>query len=277
MGTGRCTCLPMKNYKPKYRWKISEQQKTILIYIHKFRFVSTDILAEIFGKDRSTIYERLSVLEKQRYILKQHDSTYRLRRRPASFCLAPLGIRTLKYNPRVEQISLRQSYRNRSFTEEQIDDCLQAAQICLHFRRHYPKQFDCFTKYQLDRDKFIRPTPILSIHGKTDKIPDYLVDIIPARLQTWIIRKRITQHENFAEESEKYYPHVLFIAGNNNTEKRIVRLTEERYNDFSFYTTTMERLLGGDTKKIWQDPNVFSELEDNEEPKRATLPLRLEE
>ena len=267
--------MSMKNYQPKYRWKITEQQKTILIYIHKFRFVSTDILAEIFGKDRSTIYERLSVLEKQKYILKQHDSSYRLRRRPATYCLAPLGIRTLKDNPGIEQISLRQSYRNKSLTEEQIDDCLQTAQIYLHFSRYYPKQFNCYTKYQLDRDKFIRPTPILSIRGKTDKIPDYLVDIVPARLQTWIIRRRIAQHENFAEDSEQYYPHVLFIAGNNNTEKRIVRLTEERYNDFSFYTTTMERLLYGETKKIWQDPDVFSELEDNEEPNRATLPLRI--
>jgi len=268
----------MKNYQPKYRWKISEQQKTLLTYIHKFRFVSTDIIAEILKKDRSTIYERLSVLEKQGYISKQYDSTYRLRRRSATYCLAPLGIRTLKDDERVDQISLRQNYRNKSFTEEQIDDCLQVANIFLHFRRYYPKQFVCYTKYQLNRDKVIRPTPVLFIWGKTDKIPDYLIDIVPKGLQTWIIRKRIAQHEYFAEDSEKYYPHVLFIAGNNNTEKRIVKLTEERYNDFSYYTTTTERLLNDGAKKVWWNPEEFLGLEDNEEPpKRASLPLKLEE
>jgi hypothetical protein len=267
----------MRNYQPKYRWKVSEQQIIILIYIHKFRFITTDILAEIVGKDRSTIYERLAVLEKQGYIAKQYDSTFRLRRCPATYCLAPLGIRTLKDNPRVEQVSLRQSYRNKSFTEEQIDGCLLVAQIYLHFRRYYDKYFDCYTKYQLSRDKFIRPTPVLFIRGRTDKIPNYVVDIIPAGLQTWIIRKRITQHEDFADDSDEYYPHVLFIAGNNNTEKRIVKLTEECYNDFSFYTTTMERLLHGSRKKLWWNPEEFLGLDDDEEPELIELPNQLEE
>jgi len=265
----------MKNYQPTYRWNLSEQQKTILIYIHKFRFVTTDVVAEIFGKDRSTIYERMSVLEKQGYVLKQYDSSYRLRRRPATYCLAPLGIKILKDGLLVEQVSLRQSYKNKSFTEEQIDDCLRVAQIYLHFRRHYDEYFDCYTKYQLTRDMFIRPTPVLFVRGKTDTIPSYVVDIIPAGLLTWIIRRRITQHEEFAEDSEQNYPHVLFIAGNNNTEKRIVKLTEERYNDFSFYTTTMERMLHGDTRELWWDPEEFLGLDDDdEEPKRIHLPLR---
>lgn len=75
---------------------------------------------------------------------------------------------------------------------------------------------------------------------------------MPAGTLTWQIRKRVRQHEDFADESEYLYPHVLFVAGNDSTERRIARLTSELYVDFEVFTTTQERLLGSDAP-IWQN------------------------
>ncbi len=135
----------MRKYEPKYRWKISEEQLQILSQVFKFRFVTSDILAAIFKKDRSTIYERLTVLEQQGFLLKQYDSSYRLRRRPASYCLAPAGIRELKDKPYIEQVSLRQNYKNKSFTEKQIDDCLLMGRVHVILKHHYPGRFGSYT------------------------------------------------------------------------------------------------------------------------------------
>jgi DNA-binding transcriptional ArsR family regulator len=270
----------MKKYQATYHWKLTEQQIILLIYIHKFRFITSDIVAEILGKDRSTIYERLSVLVDQDYITKQYDSTYRLRRRPASYCLAPKGIRALTGDKRVEQTSLRQQYKNKTQTEEQIDQCLEIANIYLAIHRHYPGRFAIYTKYQLDRKYLISPAPALKLEDDRDDAPDFYLDIIPAMHPSWLLKKRIRQHEQRAEridavtdrleeegiEEGDYYPHVLFVAGNNATERRLVRFTNERYNDFKYFTTTIGRLLGENGNgrvgleatsdpTIWADPD----------------------
>ncbi len=214
----------MRNYQPKYRWKFSQDQLRLLAYVYSFRFVTTDLLAEVLKKDRSTLYERFTVLVEQGYLLKQYDSTYRIDRRPASYCLAPAGIRALKGSDYVMETTLLQNYKNKNFTREQIDDCLQLMRIRIVLKKQYGNHFDIFTQYQLNREAYVRPTPLLSLSGKTDKIPDYLVDLIPAGTPTWQVKKRLGQHEEFADESDYTYPHVLFIAGNDNTEKRIAQL-----------------------------------------------------
>ncbi|MCA9348405.1 replication-relaxation family protein, partial [Candidatus Saccharibacteria bacterium] len=85
----------MRRYEPKTRYKISSSQLDILLLVLKYRFVSSDILAECLSRDRSTIYERLSVLVDQGYVIKLYDKTYRLRQGPVIYYLAPAGIRYL--------------------------------------------------------------------------------------------------------------------------------------------------------------------------------------
>ena len=86
----------MRRYEPKTRYKISESQLGLLLLIMKYRFASSDVLAEVLSKDRSTIYERLSLLVDQDYVMKVYDKTHRLRQRPVIYYLAPAGIRYLK-------------------------------------------------------------------------------------------------------------------------------------------------------------------------------------
>lgn len=240
----------MRSQEPKTRYHISKSQIELMLYLLKYRFINSDLLAEVLKKDRSTIYERLSVLVKQGYIAKQYDKTFRLRGRSATYCLAPAGIRYLKHHG-YERTQLH--YKNKYFTDEQIDTQLLYIKIWLILHKHYPDTFYGYTKYQLNPSDYIKPTPHLKLEGKTDKIPDYLVEVFPAFTMSWRIRKRINIHCETANDSEYTYPHLLLIAGNVSTEKRIIRMTADLYAGFDIFTTTLDRLMS-DEKKIWLRP-----------------------
>lgn len=265
----------MRKYQPKYRWKISRQQIELLLKVYAFRFVTSDLLAEDLGKDRSTVYERLSVLEQQQYIAKQYDSSYRVRMRPASYCLAPAGLRYLKQLDGIDQATLRNYYKNKRQTEEQIDHCLYIYHIYLVLRKSYGTTWKIFTKHEVNREELIRPTPELILRSEVTDCPDYYLELAPKGIMSWILRRRINQHENWADEhDDARYPHVLFVAGNDNTEKRLWKLTDERYNDFNYFITTNERLMNTKSGNVWIQSDTWYE---DEEPELIRLPRRLEE
>lgn len=262
----------MKRYTAKKRYNISKSQEELLLGVMKYRFVSTDILAETLGKDRSTIYERLSVLVDQGYVLKQYDKSFRFRQRPVIYTLAPAGIRHLS-KAGVERTKLH--YKNKSFTDEQIDEQLRLGEIARAIHKPYGNRFTLYTKYELGPDDFyLTPPPFAKLVGKTEDTPDYFIEYFPPLYETWKIRKRINQHLEYADEhDETLYPNLLLICGNPNTEKRVVRMTTDLYTDFEVFTTTKERLLRDD-KKIWLQPY---EVDWDEEPEYRSLPLKFEE
>ena len=239
------------------------------MYLHKYRFLTSDLLAVLLQKDRSTIYERLSVLVDQEFVAKQYDSSFRLRTRPATYCLAPTGIRYLKQQG-IDRTQLH--YKSRNFTEEQIDEQLLYTKFATTLKSSYKQSFGIYTKYQLKHGAYVQPTSHLFFQGKSDLTPDYLVDYFPAFTASWRLKRRINQHDEAAYEAETIYPHLLLVAGNTSTERRLVRFTEELYADFEVFVTTTERLLSGE-KKIWLIP-VETNLED-EELEYHALPLKL--
>jgi hypothetical protein len=237
--------------------------------------VTSGLLAEDLGKDRSTVYERLTVLEQQGYIAKQYDSSYRLRRRPASYCLASAGLHYLKQRASINQATLRNHYKNKRQTEEQIDHCLYIYHIYLVLRKSYGTTWRIFTKNEVNREALVRPTPELILQSEKEDCPDYYLDLAPKGIMSWILRRRVNQHEDWADEhDDARYPHILFVAGNDNTEKRLWKMTEERYGDFNYFLTTNERLINTENGRVWIRSDTWYE---DEEPELIKLPSRLEE
>lgn len=261
----------MRRYEPKTRYKISKSQIELLLVVLKYRFVSSDVLAGCLGKDRSTIYERLSVLVDQEYIVKLHDKTYRLRERPAIYYLAPKGIRHLK---NIGQERTQLHYKNKTFTDEQIDEQFLLGELARTIQRAHEDRLGLITKYEHGEDIFyVSPPPYARLIGANDTIPDYFMEYIPRFYESWKLRRRINQHTQAAEESEYTYPYLLFVTGNTNTERRIITMTYSLLADFEIYTTTKERLMSGDTR-IWLRAY---ETDDYQEPEYIGLPLRYEE
>jgi predicted transcriptional regulator len=242
--------------EPRYRRSVSSNQVRLLYILFKFRFGASNLIAEVVKKDRSTVYESLRTLEQQGYLRKFHDKTYRLRGRPAIYTLAAKGIKYLRENSQVDQTTLRNFYKNKRIAVENeplVDQCLLVFRLFNVLKAQTGKTFLIYTKHELDKDDFVNPKPELWLQrqGKSQK-PDYILDIFPASTMTWLLRKRLRQHQDFADEYEYLYPNVLLVAGNTSTEKRLFRQVESAIQDFEFYITQQEMLLSGD-KQIWID------------------------
>lgn len=242
----------MRRYEPKTRYSISSSQLELLLFVLKYRFVSSDLLAECLDKDRSTIYERLSVLVDQGYLVKLYDKTYRLRQRPVIYYLASAGIRYLK-KAGYEKTQLH--YKNKDFTDEQIDEQFLLTKLARAVFAHYKDKFNLYTKYQFGKDMFPLSPPLYAkLEGSENTIPDYFMEYFPPFYESWKIRKRINDYVRHVDEHDDYaHPHLLLVCGNYSTEKRVVRMTTDLYSDFEVFTTTKERLLSGE-KAIWLRP-----------------------
>lgn len=249
---------------PKHRRPLNSNQITILRLCYKFRFVTTDLLSSALNKNRSTVYESLYVLEKQGYVHKFYDKTYRLRGRPAIYCLAAKGIKYLRYNTKLDHATLRNFYKNKQIAannEELVDRCLLVFRIFNVLRAQTGGRFSLYTKYELTRDNYTRPLPELVLVDKDPDKSDYILDIFAAGTMTWLLRKRLRQHQDFADDSDYRYPNVLLVAGNSSTEQRLLKLVGYSLQDFEFYITQQELLFDEDNGKIWVDTD---ESEDNE-------------
>lgn len=257
----------MRRAEMRVRYKISPSQTRILQALLKYRFLTTDLLADLVKKDRSTVYERLAVLVDQKYVVKKYDSSYRINRRPATYYLAPAGIRYLK-SLGVERTQIH--YKNKDFTETQIDEYYRYPKYSLCLHRSYPETFRTYSKYQLNPDDYLNPLPWLLVVPDDENAPDLFMEYIPAGEPNWIIRKRINQHIDYSDEVDYLYPYLLLVAGNDNTEKRIIKMSSGLIWDSELYTTTEERLLSG-KKNIWLRP---MEVDWDEELKYHGLPLQ---
>lgn len=174
--------------EPRYRRPVSSNQVRLLYILFKFRLGTSDLIAELVKKDRSTVYESLRTLERQGYIHKFHDKTYRLRGRPAIYTLAAKGIKYLRDNSEADQTTLRNFYKNKRIAIENeplVDQSLLVFRIFNVLKAQTGKTFSIYTKHELDKDDFVSPKPELwlQIQGKSQK-PDYILDIFPAGTMT---------------------------------------------------------------------------------------------
>lgn len=259
----------MLQKNPTYRKKVSGKQLKILQLLFMFRFTSVPLLSEWLRKDKSTVYEMLSVLVAQGYVYKFYDNTYRLPQRPAVYSLAPPGIRYLRSNIDIgySEAALRNMYKNKTASPALIESSLHIFTICLQLRKQYPDMFEYYTKSELTSvTTFIRPLPDLYFRPKAltntataedgddieDEPTDYMLEILEPGIMSWLLKKRLRAHQERLEEDEYYYPTVLFVCGNENTERRMWRIISNSYFEMTIWTTTLDR-LGQPETAIWRD------------------------
>jgi hypothetical protein len=228
--------------------------------LYKFRYGTTDLIAEVVKKDRSTIYESLFVLEKQNLIHKFHDSTYRIRGSPAIYCLAAKCIKYLRDNTDLDKTTLRNFYKNKSMRQEHIDHCLNVFKIFNTLKRQVGNKFAIYTKYELNREAFPKPLPELYLErrGSSDK-SSYVLDIFAPGTYTWLLIKRLRQHQELSEEHGETYPNILLLAQNPSTEKRLFRQVQSAIQDFEFLITQQDLLLNSNDGKVWIDVDESDE------------------
>ena len=224
-------------------------------------------LAELWGRDRSSVYGNLFVLEGQGYLAKRYDKTYRLQGRPASYGLSAKGLRYLRDNTQLNQTVLRNMYKNKTISQDHIDHCLMTITVFSALQQQAKPAFDIYSRYEITELEFCpRPLPDLYLrreNPQAGRLSDYLLDIFGPQLPLWVMKKRIRAYQQACDESDlEHYPSVLLVAPNARAEKQLLRVTENLLDDFEIYTTTIERLLspGGKGSSVWRAP--FDEVVD---------------
>jgi DNA-binding transcriptional ArsR family regulator len=258
----------MLNKRPQYRKRISKSQIKSLELLFKFRFMNVPLLSEYTKKDKSTIYERLFVLTEQGYVRKAYDSSYRLPPKPAIYSLAPKGITYLKHSNaegRYSENALRNMYKNGSASTALVERSIDVFTLCLQLESQYPGVFYIFTKSEMNRfsdllrplsDVYLRRTDP-DTRGETDDegSQEYALEILEPGIMTWILRRRLHAHQELVErldnELDQSYPTLLFVCGNESTERRIHALAENSYFDYAIWTTTSRRLASGELA-VWR-------------------------
>src|ERR1700759_2928953 len=80
-----------------YHRTLNNQQVEVLDWLYRFRFSTSRQIARCLGKDKfKSVQKKLQILEKQGYIGKRYDGSYKLQGRPAEYYLTPKGARQLE-------------------------------------------------------------------------------------------------------------------------------------------------------------------------------------
>lgn len=231
---------------------LARSQVRLLALLYKFRFITTDIAAAVLHKDRSTLYERFALLVSRGYVLKRYDSSYRLAQKAVRYSLSTKGIAYLRKHTTAEEGSLRRHYGNKTADEALVDSHIQNAERYLLLAQSLPDH-DMFTNYELTTEGVIRPFPHLYAQPRQPSGNYYYLDYVQPFTPTWLLRKRLVQHQDAEDDVDHIYPHVLLVAGNDSTERRLLSLTESSLQDFRWYITTSEQLHEHPAGPIWID------------------------
>jgi DNA-binding transcriptional ArsR family regulator len=257
----------MKSGSVSHRKVLTNNQLLVLRLTFKFRFVSSELIAKYLGKDRSTIYERLSILVKQGYLDKQYDGSYKLAGKPATYSLATKGIRTLLQDKdhNYSRAGLRNMYRNNMVTPEYMEHCLTVFSAFIALKQQYANKFSIYSKNELaGNDAFPKTKSDLYLEGKGSAArPHYMLDVFDNASDFMTRRKRLKAlfaHEDSGDWENMYgaYPSYLFVVADDKIVPRLMKEVEYYYNrsyvdeeEITTHITTLDKLLG-EEKKIWK-------------------------
>lgn len=230
----------------------------MLRLLFKFRFVTSDLVAEYLDKDRSTIYESLYVLEKQGYIHKLYDSTYRIRQLPARYTLAGVGIKYLLDAGYGNASQLRYFYRNRSAKPEHMEHSLEVMNVFVRLKQETGKCFAIYSGSEIATNPdYLKPVSDLYLERQRrhpDKPDNFLLEVIDEHKPFWFYRSRLKAHQGHWYDNWDYgddYPTVLLVAPDYRTERYMLAMVSRRGFDFDVWVTNKKRLMESKDGESW--------------------------
>jgi len=130
--------------------RLTKQQLELLELVYKFRFVTSKLVSDKYGRQSKVVmYTRLQLLYKRGLLGRHYDGLKSLRGEPASYYLLPAGIAALKAQSDPERVSrrtLQAAYKDRTAKETFINESLAIFQQYNDYRRLYPEVLSFSTK-----------------------------------------------------------------------------------------------------------------------------------
>lgn len=259
---------------PKYRRPLNDDQIKVLQLLYRFRFATSDLVAQYFGKKHGDfVYNRLKVLVDQGLIGKRFDKSYRIAGKPAAYYLLPTGARKLQeLNP--SGIYERNLYKEPTVGEKLVVRCLGVLMAYNYLRFQYGDQLTFSTKSDLANiesfphqlpDAFIR----LQVNG-TNKC--FFLDIYFDNQPFFEMVRKIKGYLEY-KDSAKWslpadFPVILSICESSSLQKRLLKrvaseLKSSWHDDVRFAVTT-QAVLAENKSNAWHistKPNEALSLE----------------
>lgn len=218
--------------EPKYRKRLNNGQLTILELLLRFRFGTTELIAQALGKKNgTTIKSRLSILREQGYIGRHYEGADRLTGKHAAYYIAAKGVRSL--NRKDEERAIKRAYKDKKASRPFIEHNLSVFDAYCRLSNQYDEALRFFTKTDLaEYDYFPQPLPdaFLSYKGDADT-KRFFLEVFEMATPAFVLNRRIRQLLDYYESGEweatnSDFPAILFICETpvlqNRVEKRIL-------------------------------------------------------
>ena len=217
--------------------KLTKQQLELVEVIYKFRFVTSSLVSEKYGRQsKAVMHRRLQLLQQQGILGMYYDGYMRLRGQPGSYYLLAQGIAALKAQSNSAHVStrtLRAAYKDRTAKATFIHRSLVIFQLYNQFRRLYGANISFSTKSNLTFeafDYFPQPLPDGFIRLKRSGTTTYyFLEYIDSHTTTVGMYKLVKKYSDYFENEEwssrrEGTPAVILVCETDFIYKAIRRL-----------------------------------------------------
>ena len=230
--------------------KLNKGQLAVLTLLYRYRFTTSELLAKFENqKHLQVTRSRLTNLEKQGYIGKRYDGSYKLAGKFAAYYLLPKGLRCLKSIDAADPQVIKMIYNDPKASEKFVDFCLAVCRTAQALKTYYGEEVKTFTRNELvDYDYFPQPQPDLYLSIKRDGVRHYFVDIYDDATPAFVILKKIkryAEHHDSGEwdSTDSAYPEVIIACTSDKAEQRLrKKLLATAMGDITVYTCTINSL-----------------------------------
>jgi hypothetical protein len=257
----------MTKKEPKYRKQLNQGQLDVLELLFKFRFGTTELIANGLDKKNGTsIKSRLTILREQGFIDRRYDGTDKLSGKHASYYLKPEAIRRLRTRTNhtdITDVTIKNIYKDKTVSDQFIQHCLQVFAVYCRIKDQYSKGLKFFTKAGLMTfDYFPQPLPDAFLSLKNEQeTKRFFLEVFESTTPAFVINRRIKQLINYFESGEwdatdTDFPTILIICDasvlQNRVEKRILTSLHnaDDADDLVFATTNRHALTAD--RKVWR-------------------------
>lgn len=239
-----------KAEEKKKERKLNKGQVEVLKLLYRYRFTTSELLAKAESqKHLQVTRSRLATLEKQGYIGRRYDNSYKLLGKFAAFYLLPKGLQYLKSIDVAEPQAIKMLYNDPKASDKFVDFCLAVCRTAQALLSFYGEEARVFTRTELlNYDYFPQPQPDLYLSIKRDGVRHYFVDLHDDAAPTFVLAKKMKKYAEHQESGEwdttgSDYPEVIIVCLSPAGEKRLrKKLQQTAIGDLMVYTATIGAL-----------------------------------
>lgn len=249
-----------KKKEKKERRKLTSKQIELLYLIFQYRFVTAELVAELSEVASGTAHIRLRILEREGYIGRRYDSTYRLKGKAARYYLLPLGFNALKKVRELDPSVVKQLYNDRRTHDEYVDRQVLVMQAATHLRG----------VDMLSGSKLYTKSELILYDGLPEYLPDAVfvtaksqktlyIDVIANDEPRFVILRKLRSYIAFEESGDWQtkdgrFPVLLFVCERDSQPKVLAKkmrqLLYSQASDIRFGVGSVNAIRGGE-KRPW--------------------------